>query len=297
MSRIKIVFTFALILYCFENSIKAQFYIGVHTGYASPLYYCNDTRKKISDLEYASKYTTYCKNSTTIIRKNNKVNVGNGLFYSFELGYKINKRFSISLNGFYLNNNKYSLFYNKPSNEYQYVSNINTYAENNYVLSYFGKRASLTPCFIGSVQKKNCSLEFSLGVTASKLTIYRNIEMHHFLLYPWDYDKNRRDYYKSTKEYYTQKIQYRPSVSLRILKNINARLAINASVEWYPFQTIYIYHGKQYYSKEYSTEDNVVLLSTEDTNEYDVQLNGAISVNFNTLNLGIGIRYFITKKK
>ena len=293
------IFTFFVLCSFLSN---AQFFSGFSIGYAFPKYYSGTA--KMYNLDFNSFTNTYDHTNNSITEEGNRetcrFNVGDGFFIAGELGYKINKHYSVSINFSYLNNYKFKNFdyaferrvifinhdldsgYNSL-NEFVYYPDDSTAK---FITFFYGKKMIFSPNISYNFSEKKFSPEISVGVSISKLTIFREHSEYYLTSRPL------KDLFIKTETKYNKTL-FTPYLSLAVNYRINENLSLRFNSELRSFLNFYADEGIQYFycrSVSWPIQD---MYNIEDKNEHPAPSSRPERYNLNSFDFSIGLRYYL----
>jgi len=239
------------------------------------------------------------------IRK--KYNMGAGLNFNGEIGYKLDKHFVFSINTLFLNNQDLNISGNYFTEVYTgetYILNeVTSWYGRTKVTNtsyYYGQRLSFTPKVTYYVNYNKFKYEVSIGPTLSYLTIHKNIENIGVSTLGVNNVEEEVRNSKALEKYKFKKNNHISDYfAFAAYYGLSSNLDLRFSAELNCFLGFKVSEGYQYYSMSEYVENGVVLNSEEDINHYDSNSSDLSNkhYNFNTYNLSIGVRYYLSNSQ
>jgi hypothetical protein len=275
--------------------VNSQFFVELNTGYAAPLNF--ESPWHVSSY----KYFDNMKDVDTSFYVFNKFNMGNGLFLNGEFGYHLKNNLEFSINTYYLNNNKFDVFYNSYTREIvresnQYFEDDTTYAFSFFdkKYSYYGKLLSFSPMLSYSFEINKFCIQPSLGLSLSYIALYRNITLNSQSIDSCIYFVNKRVIKEERRELFKKNNHLGANVAISTFYKLNQRLELKFRIEGKLFLDNMIVDGIQYYySHLYKLNDKEIINVEDETKVSSVEDD---YYNFNTVNFSLGIRYYFNDK-
>ncbi len=285
------------------NTVNAQFFAEINTGYAAPFHSLPKGIYKTRHSNYYRYYDNTQEIDTSYFKPNKKFNMGNEAFIDGAIGYKLNNKWSFSINVMYLNNYDYNIFYKPFSSEMviktfffeeeRYSICPNSFTWNRKYI-FYGERFSLIPKVSYFLEKNKFRFETSVGISLSYLTLYRNIESDSESITSNIFGKSHRITSEIWKEYYTKNNHVGAYMALSTYYQLTDKIELKLSAELNGLLDFHVATGTQYYYERYYEYNGNIIEHTIDTELYEVNAPDFTKeyYNFSTINFSLGVRYY-----
>jgi hypothetical protein len=303
MNNLRYITYYLLLFFLSINTVNAQFYIELNTGYAAPIYYTGEN--KSYEQAYPHEYT-YTDTSFTEYRK---YNMGNGLSFGSTLGYKAKNGLTFGLDLFYLNNKDMNFLYNNFSHDrnMRYIWGLNedrpeAYSKDEQYANYYSSRISLTPQIGYVFNIKHAFLEVFAGVSLSDVIVYRfHIGDSEAVSPYFNEDPNDLSYYLRYTEWKTKynKKLISPSFGIKYSLPLFKNFSINSEVTVFPLLSFDRNEGLFYYYSILEIKGDVETFQewTYDRRDRVPQGVPLERFNLNSINFSLGVRYTFGSSK